>query len=182
MEQNTVKTLIINGSPRPNGHCAAVTGYIKKQGCAVINCCFENIAHCTGCDACADGRCVIDDKMRDIYPLIEAADNVIFVSPLYFSMLTGGLLTFASRWQYFYHNPCKAPKKGAVILLGGGSTKDVSKAFSTAKIIMRYAGVNDPHCIGFVGTDKYLPLKDSAFKKQLDDMLADMDIQRACGP
>ncbi len=167
-----MKTLIINGSPRPDGHCAAVLDYIKKNiDCDVINCCFENIAHCTGCDGCADGCCVIDDKMRQFYKQIEAADNIIFISPLYFSMLTGALLTFASRFQYFYHNPVRGKKHGAVILIGGGSTKDTSKAFSTAKIIMRYTGIQDPEEIAFVGTDISAPLDDKDFKNDIDSVI-----------
>ncbi|MBQ9518782.1 MAG: flavodoxin family protein [Firmicutes bacterium] len=166
------KTLVINGSPRKDGHCAAVTEYIKKYTvCEVINCCFEDIAHCTGCDACKNGKCVINDKMSDIYEKIKSADRIIFVSPLYFSMLTGALLTLASRFQYFYHHPVKNTKRGAVILLGGGSTKDTKKAFSTAKIILRYVGVNNPEEAAFVGTDIKKPLEDAAFKNKIDGMI-----------
>lgn len=166
------KTLIINGSPRTDGHCAAVTDYIKKNiPCDVINCCREDIAHCTGCDACTDGSCVINDKMQEIYAKIKAADNIIFVSPLYFSMLTGALLTFASRFQYFYHNPIRNAKHGAVILLGGGSTRDTSKAFSTAKIIMRYIGIESPAEAAFIGTDSCSPLDDRDFTAQIDNII-----------
>ena len=113
--------------------------------------------------------------MKDYYPLIEKAENIIFVSPLYFSMLTGGMLTFASRFQYFYHNPVKKDKNGAVILLGGGSTKDTSKAYSTAKIIMRYIGINSPECLDFIGTDTKKPLENSGFKEKLDEIIRRME-------
>ena len=159
------KTLIVNGSPRGNGFCAKICALIAdKTGGKVIDC---DVSHCNACDACRGGNCVIDDKMQEYYGLIKAADNIVFFSPLYFSMLTGKMLTFASRWQYFYHNPCKTEKNGAVILLGGGSTKDTQKAFSTAKIIMRYAGIKDPECIAFVGTDSKDPLEDTGFTEKL---------------
>ena len=168
-----MQTLIINGSPRENGNCAQVINYLKQNiggEISVCSCCAENIAHCTGCDACKSGSCAIDDDMRQYYEKIRRADNIIFVSPLYFSMLTGGLLTFASRWQFFYHNPIKTSKRGAVILLGGGSTKDTSKAFSTAKIILRYAGIKDPDCAAFVGTDREAPLEDAEFTEKLNKL------------
>ncbi len=165
------KTLIVNGSPRENGHCAKVIKYMEKHlETTVINC-FDNILHCTGCDVCQNGKCILNDKMQQFYTLIENADNIIFVSPLYFSMLTGGLLTFASRWQYFYHNPCKKQKKGAVILLGGGSTRDTAKAYSTADIIMRYANIKEPLHLDFIGTDGKDPLDEQAFTKQLDKII-----------
>ena len=170
-----MKTLIINGSPRKDGHCADVIKYIADRlDCDIINCCFENIAHCTGCDACKTGACVINDDMQPLYEKIKAADNIFFVSPLYFSMLTGALLTFASRWQYFYHHPIQGEKQGAVIVLGGGSTKDTSKALSTAKIILRYAGIKDPYTAKFVGTDTALPLEDKKFTSAVDYILKNL--------
>ena len=168
-----MQTLIINGSPRENGNCAQVINYLKQNiggEISVCSCCAENIAHCTGCDRCKGGECIIKDDMQAYYRKIREPYNIIIVSPLYFSMLTGGLLTFASRWQYFYHNPVKGEKKGAVILLGGGSTKDITKAYSTAKIIMRYAAIKDPDCASFVGTDRENPLEDAEFTEKLNKL------------
>ncbi len=163
------KTLIVNGSPRENGYCAKVCQYIAdKTGGEIIDC---EVGHCTGCDACRDGNCIIDDKMQTYYDLIKKADNIILVSPLYFSMLTGKMLTFASRWQYFYHNPIKSEKHGTVILLGGGSTKDTSKAFSTAKIILKYAGIQTPETIAFVGTDAKDPMRDEGFLQCVNNVV-----------
>ena len=162
-------TLVVNGSPRTDGFSSAVAEYIKKRldACTVIS---PDVRHCTGCDMCRAGECVINDDMQAYYGLIRDADNIIFVSPLYFSMLTGKMLTFASRWQYFYRRPCTGQKNGAVILLGGGSTKDTQKAFSTAKIIMRYAGIEEPQLAAFVGTDSADPLKDKDFLNKLDEI------------
>ena len=174
-----MKTLILNGSPRSDGNCAAVISYLKRNICGEISvcaCCAENISHCTGCDRCKGGECVIKDDMQVYYRKIREADNIIIVSPLYFSMLTGGLLTFASRWQYFYHNPVKGEKKGAVILLGGGSTKDTSKAFSTAKIILHYAGIKDPICAAFVNTDREKPLENKGFVKELEKLTEGINV------
>ena len=166
-----MNTLVINGSPRFEGYSHKISEHIKKLTNAdMINCCHANITHCSGCDNCLNDDCIIPDDMASYYPLVSSADKIIIVSPLYFSMLTGGLLTFASRWQYFYHHPVKSTKKGAVILIGGGSTKDTSKAYSTADIILGCVGVKAPLHADFVGTDTRDPFSDPAFVSKLDEI------------
>ncbi|MTI83870.1 MAG: flavodoxin family protein [Firmicutes bacterium] len=43
------------------------------------------IQDCTGCEGCKDTfKCVIDDDMQKIYPLLLEADGIILGSPTYF--------------------------------------------------------------------------------------------------
>jgi len=45
----------------------------------------KDIAPCDACGACeADGICVVDDDMQEIYRQLELADGVIFGTPVYF--------------------------------------------------------------------------------------------------
>lgn len=65
--------------------------------------------------------------MQEIYDYIQECDNILVASPIYMSELTGPLLSVASRLQPYFcakffrkEKPIMKPKKGAVLLVGGG--------------------------------------------------------------
>lgn len=56
------------------------------------------ISHCTGCEGCAAGfRCVMDDGMQEIYPLLEDAEGLVIGSPTYFYNVSGLAKNFLDR-------------------------------------------------------------------------------------
>lgn len=143
-----IKTLIINGSPRKNGVSTAIVNEIIKYiegDIEIVDTYYDNISPCIYCRYCWDNYgCLINDKMQDVYKLINEVDNVVIASPLYFSQLTGKLLSFASRFQCLYVSRCmrKDPefrlkrKKGIVIITGGGDGNPES-ALKSANTIFR---------------------------------------------
>ncbi len=142
-----MQTLILNGSPRKNGDTAALLSHLRKHlqgGIIEISAYYDKISPCIDCRKCKEsGICVIPDNMQDIYKIIETCDNIIIASPLYFSELTGRLLDVASRLQTYYYglqkhgHPVKKPKRGAVLLVGGGEG-DPQIAYATAVRILHY--------------------------------------------
>ncbi len=150
-----MQTLILNGSPRKNGDTSALISHLRKYltgEIIEISAYYDNISPCIDCRRCKEsGICVIPDKMQDIYKIIETSDNIIIASPLYFSELTGRLLDVASRLQTYYYgmqknggHPVKKPKRGAVILVGGGEG-DPQIAYATAVRILHYMKVKEIH-------------------------------------
>ena len=140
------KTLILNGSPRKNGDTASLINVLTdslKGEYFIVGCCSKGITPCADCRRCRTAPgCAIGDGMRDVYRYLETCDNVVIASPVWFSELTGPLLSVASRFQtywcarYFRHeDPGLKPKKGGVILTGGGDG-DPARAFDTAKILL----------------------------------------------
>ena len=82
--------------------------------------------------------------MQEIYSYIEDCDNVIIASPIYFSELTGKMLDLGSRLQTYFcgrffrkEEINVTPKKGAVILVGGGDGR-VEKAYETACTLLHH--------------------------------------------
>jgi multimeric flavodoxin WrbA len=84
-----------------------------------------------GCDACGacfrTGKCSIKDDMRQLYPLMEAADAIIFGSPVYFHGVTAQAKAIMDRtFCYLRDRPLKG-KVGASVLtlrkLGAGQTR-----------------------------------------------------------
>lgn len=123
------KTLILNGSPRPNGNTVALITELKKhlEGEVIELSAFRShIAPCIDCRGCwKTAACVVRDEMDVIYG--DDFDNFVIASPVYFGTLPGSVLNVMSRMQpwhvakFFLDQPKELrPKKAAVILTGGG--------------------------------------------------------------
>ncbi len=147
MHSEMKRTLIFNGSPRKNGDTAALLRVLRSElrgEVRVADCYRADISPCVDCRACRrEKKCVLQDEMQTLYPYIEACDNVVIASPIYYAELTGKLLDVASRFQVYYsarffrkEDPGLRPKKGGVVLVGGGDG-DPKRPYATAKILLR---------------------------------------------
>lgn len=123
------KTLIINGSPRPDGNTAALLSELKRHlqgGIIEISAFRSHIAPCVDCRGCwTTARCVVRDDMDILYG--DEFDNVVLATPVYFMSLPGQVLNLMSRFQpwhaamFFLNKPWKQrPKKAGLILTAGG--------------------------------------------------------------
>ena len=150
-----MKTLIFNGSPRPKGDTAALLTALtaKLPGeTEIVRAYDASISPCIDCRTCRTRPgCVLDDAMQAVYAKIEAADRIVIASPLYFSELTGRLLDVASRLQTYFSaryfrrtEPIAKPKKGAVILVGGGDGHP-EPAYNTACSLLRHMHCTEIH-------------------------------------
>ena len=141
-----MKTLIFNGSPRVHGDTVSLINRLTKSlegEYRVVDVYRSNISPCIDCRYCWENSgCVIKDEMQEIYSYIEECDNIVIASPLYYSELTGKMLDLGSRLQTFFcgrffrkEEISITPKKGAVILVGGGDGR-AEKAYETACTLM----------------------------------------------
>lgn len=100
-----METLILNGSPKRNGNTVALIGAFTKHlngDVRVVSSHFDNISPCLDCRYCWDNPgCIINDDMQSVYPYLESCDNLVIASPIWFSELSGPLLTLASRIQTY---------------------------------------------------------------------------------
>ena len=86
-----MKVLGIYGSPRKNGNSDIL---LEKalQGAAeagaqtdAVYCRKLAVSGCLECGGCEKtGKCVIDDGMQDVYPLMRQADAIILAVPIFF--------------------------------------------------------------------------------------------------
>ncbi len=145
-----MKTLIINGSPRPRGGTAGLIGLVKGRlmvESMVLDAYRADISPCIDCRYCWENLgCAIADGMQAVYGYIRDCQNILIASPIYFSELTGRLLDVGSRLQTYFcarafrgEGPLPGPKKGAVILVGGGDG-NMEKAYDTACTLLRHMG------------------------------------------
>lgn len=57
-----------------------------------------SIGGCTGCEGCQKTyKCIIDDDMQKIYPLLLEAEGIILGSPTYFYNVTSDMKAFIDR-------------------------------------------------------------------------------------
>jgi len=118
------KILGIVGSPRKKGNTDILVDSIldgaKDAGADVqkIHLKGLTIKECDGCYACWKGReCPKRDDMNDLYSSIEAADAIVFGTPVYWFGPTALLKAFIDRLIYFNcpENRPKIAGKAAII-------------------------------------------------------------------
>ncbi len=155
-----MKTLILNGSPRKNGDTVSLINKLIEQlngEYKIVDAYYSNISACVDCRYCwnKDG-CSINDEMTEIYDYIADCDNVVIASPIYFSQPTGKLLDVCSRFQTYFsakhfrnETISVKPKKGVVILVGGGDGNP-EDAYKTACTILHHINVSEVYPL--VGT------------------------------
>lgn len=177
-----MKTLIINGSPRPDGNTVSLIRELKKhlEGEVVeVSAFYSNIAPCVDCRGCwQTAKCVVDDGMQVIYE--DDFDNVVVASPVYYGTLPGSVLSLMSRLQpwhaatYFIKEPLvQRPKKAAAILTAGGKGNQ-ERAFHHLRALFRMlnAGGFEEHFVCSPNTDT-IPASDDAQAMEQVKFLAD---------
>ena len=125
-----IKTLIINGSPRPDGNTAKLLEIAKENLVGEIvelSAYYGNFAPCNDCRDCHKK---IGCQIKDDFNIItdDDYDNIIIASPIYMGTLTPPMHAIISRFQanfvakHFLNSPIKyRPKRAIVILVGGGN-------------------------------------------------------------
>ncbi len=98
------KVLILSTSPRRNSNsetlAASFAAGAAEAGHAVETICLRDkeLRFCRGCFACQKtGKCVIRDDMQQIVPKMEAADVLVFATPIYYYEMSGQMKTLLDR-------------------------------------------------------------------------------------
>ena len=129
----TVKYLIINGSPRKKN-----TWSMVKQAKTNLEGEFEEIQlmkakipMCNGCFKCimeGEEHCPHHESVNPIVEKIRWADGLIIASPVYAMNVTGLIKNFFDHTAYLYHRPEFFEKKALIVVsTAGAGQKDVAK-------------------------------------------------------
>ena len=96
-----MKTLLINGSPRPEGNTVALIRELKVhlEGEIIeISAFYSGSAPCVDCRGCWEtAQCIVRDGMDVIYE--DDFDNVVIATPVYYGTMPGAVLSLMSRMQ-----------------------------------------------------------------------------------
>ncbi len=147
-----MRALIVCGSGNAGGYTAAMcrgaaAGLTAAGWTAeVLPLAGLDIAHCTGCLHCKDGRgCVIRDGMDQLETVFRQADLFVAASPIHFSGPSSLLKTALDRFNPYWYGKFPHPVWQAALLCGGRpdpnftNTVSILKAFG-ATVGMEWAG------------------------------------------
>jgi len=123
--------LVITGSPRKNSNSDTMADYFmegaKEAGHDVqrFDAGRKKIGGCKACQTCYSKgvACSYEDDFNELAPLIEKADMVVFVSPLYFYSFTAQIKAAIDKMYSLYvgERPLKVHE---TILLACGETDE----------------------------------------------------------
>lgn len=177
-----MKTLIINGSPRPAGNTAALIARLKERlpgEIVEISAFRSNIAPCVDCRRCwTTAKCAVHDEMQIVYD--DDFDNVVLASPVYYGTLPGQVLSLMSRLQpwhaakFFLNQPLALrEKKAAVILTAGGKGNEKNTLHHTRALFrMLHASGFEAHWVCSPCTDTHPASEDEAALAGVDQIAA----------
>ena len=100
-----MKILGINGSPRGKNSrtlklVSAVLDGAKERGAEteLVDIGALDIRYCLGCQVCyAEGECVQEDDLSDLWEKMMRADGIVLGSPVYINNVTAQLKTVIDR-------------------------------------------------------------------------------------
>ncbi len=145
-----MKILVLNGSPRPNGNTARMVAAFaegaRESGHEVhiIDVCKKKIGGCLACEYChtkGGGKCIQQDDMQEVYPLLEEADMIVLASPIYYHSITGQLQCAVNR-IYALDKP-KNLKKAALIMSSGSDHVYSGAIFEYQNSFLQYLHLQD---------------------------------------
>ena len=142
--------LVLNGSPRTNGNTAAmVNAFVEGASengntITVVDVCKKKIAGCLACEYChtkGSGKCIQQDDMQEIYPVLEKAEMIVLASPIYYHSFTGQLQCAINR-IYALDKP-KNLKKAALILSSGSDHVYCGAIYEYQNSFLNYLKLED---------------------------------------
>jgi len=91
---------------------------------------------------------VINDEMQEVYKYLEACDNVVVASPIWFCSLSGPLLNLASRLQmifaarHFKNTLLPIKEKSGAVILVGAQPETADMPLKNARTLLKLMNVN----------------------------------------
>lgn len=205
--------LIIVGSPRTDGRSVHLANMLFEtciEECpddelALAPVSTLDVGGCMGCDACRDNiaklaelgeeaigddfaPCIIDDDMQEIYELIDSADEITVVSPVYFAGPPSQLKALLDRLQPYYWTNARAEEKRPAVLhvVGeGGDPHGFDALVSIVRSALAVAGFRLETVFDWVGKiDENGEIAAEAEERSIEDCLASASpaaTSAACG-
>lgn len=130
----TARIVMIVGSPRRGGNCAALAEIAQKRA-AESRIALEMfsvndivVQGCRGCMSClSTAQCVLHDDMSELLASIEQASALVWITPVYFGTVPAQLKSVIDRFQVLWSRRQKGEaatyhtrRAGLLAIVGGG--------------------------------------------------------------
>jgi multimeric flavodoxin WrbA len=102
-----------------------------------------NISPCIDCRACKKGthQCSLKDDMQQVYPKLEAADAVVFGTPMYWYAPTATMKLLIDRLRPYISSKKLQGKKGVVVIPSEEGAGKCAGMVDTFKCSFKYLGL-----------------------------------------
>lgn len=149
---NAMNILVLTGSPRKNGNSEMLADAFikgaKAKGHAVnkFNAGTKVIGGCKACDTCwsKGNACSFKDDFAELEPLLEQADMIVYVSPVYWWAMTAQIKAAIDRMYAYGSDKALRPlkiKKAALLLCAEDTDQGVfGAAVESHRQILGYLG------------------------------------------
>lgn len=142
--------LVVNGSPLRRGRSVQVaqqlTRLLSHEGSVVdyLNVGIDTVDPCIACNCCKETyQCVLQDRLQPNYPLIDKAEVMIMISPVYFAGPPAQAKAFLDRMQpYFWNEDHRKLKRKAFLFVvrEGGDPHGFDPLLTIVKSSLTVAG------------------------------------------
>jgi multimeric flavodoxin WrbA len=144
-----MKVLALIGTPRKRGNTDLLVDQILKgaqtKGYTTQKIFLYDytISLCTDCRNCKKGDyvCCINDEMHRIYPLMEAADVIVFGSPVYWYGPPAKMKMLLDRMRPFVENNKLRGKRAVVVAPAAEGSKACGPMVEMFRLSFEYLGV-----------------------------------------
>ncbi|EHQ35578.1 NADPH-dependent FMN reductase [Methanoplanus limicola DSM 2279] len=133
-ETDSKDAVIIQGSPRPDGNCAIISGWVKETlessglSCKIIFPDDMIIHPCIGCYQCYNyGCCTFKDEMDEIIGSVKNSSLLIVCTPVYTDTVPAGIKICIDRFQSYHAMNKIAGIRGLQITEPSGNNRNVNK-------------------------------------------------------
>ena len=99
-------------------------------------------------------RCIIDDDMQELYPLIDDADELIIVAPVFFAGASSQLKALLDRFQPYFWTDARhgAPRPATLHIIGEGNDPfGYAPLIGTVRSALSVAGFRLERILDWVG-------------------------------
>ncbi|NYT01190.1 MAG: flavodoxin family protein [Methanosarcinales archaeon] len=118
-----MRVLALVGSPRVDGNTDMLVEELlqgaraSNHDCQKLYLYHYDILPCLDCRRCKQGSfvCSLKDEMDELYPLLEAADLIVFGTPVYWYGPTGKMKLFIDRLRPFIASKRLKGKAGLLV-------------------------------------------------------------------
>jgi len=172
-----MKLEVLLASPRKNGNSYVMARRLidglemQKIDSNIIFLYEEGIGPCTDCRACKRGDlvCTIEDGMQPLYARLDAADILVFATPIYWYGPSATMKLLLERLRPYYLNKRLSGKKAVIILPAGNGVADCDLTIS---MFQRMFKALDLEILRFITPMAFNPgeaLSDKAALEQLEE-------------
>lgn len=174
-----MKIVVLTGSPHKTGASSLLADNFikgaKDSGHDIFrfDAAFEKVHPCIGCDKCQGGKhpCVFQDSMTKLYPKLQEADLVTFVTPLYYHGASAQIKTAIDRFHGI-DDLIRNTGKKAVLIVTAADTKEriMNGVVGTYMETLNYLNWQDCGKILAIGCYTRIDIEKTEYSKQAYDL------------